>query len=422
VRTDAVLTGFTAFALWQLLLYLQRRSLRNIILGAVGAGLAFSTKGQIALVVIALPLLCYLAYTRKWKMLLDWRVLVALLVFALTITPMLYAYYQQFDLHPEKVIRGKAGRTGFRFIFWEQSFERLSGEGVGQNSSDYFFFFHTFLWVFLPWTVIGLSAYWARIKRIFKKRFQPQKGIEVLTIGGISLIFLLISFAQFKLPHYLNITIPLFSVLTGAYLVYIRNTEKESLLKIFRNIQYGIFGLCLVVAALLTHLVFEAGIRENLLLGVAISILVYVVVERSLSFKKIITTAVLSSILINLSLNVSFYPSLLKYEAGATMADIVKDNSIPVDRIYKLSEAHTWALDFYNRAPVKITSSERVTDMNDIWVYATDKELDLLKTKGLSWEVQYTTDQFRITRLQARFLNPDTRNEVIRKRHMVYLK
>ncbi|MBT8210682.1 MAG: glycosyltransferase family 39 protein, partial [Eudoraea sp.] len=335
VRTDAVLTGFTVFALWQLVLFFERKTLINIVMGAIGAGLAFSTKGQIALVVIALPLLCYLAYSRKWKLLLDWRVLVALLVFALTITPMLYAYYQQFDLHPEKVIRGKANRTGFRFIFWEQSFERLSGEGVGQNSSDYFFFFHTFLWVFLPWTVIGLAAYGSRAKRIIRNRFQRVKGVELLTVGGITLIFILISFAQFKLPHYLNITMPLFAVLTAAYLVWLRNENREKALRIFRNVQYGILGLCFIVAVLLTQFVFKAGILEGLILSVSIAILVYVIVEKSTLSGKIITTAVLSAVLLNLSLNLGFYPSLLKYEAGATMAEIVKENNIPSERIYK---------------------------------------------------------------------------------------
>ena len=422
VRTDAVLTGLTAFALWQLLLYLQRKTIVNIMLGALGAGLAFSTKGQIALVVIALPLLCYLAYSRKWNMLFNWRVLVALGVFALTITPMLYAYYQQFDLHPEKVIRGKANRSGFRFIFWEQSFERLSGEGVGRNSSDYFFFFHTFLWVFLPWTVIGLAAYGARIKRLFKNRFQLEKGVEILTIGGITLIFLLISFAQFKLPHYLNITIPLFAILTAAYLVYLKDSANERLLRIFRTIQYFILGLCVVVASLLTHYVFEAGFWEGILLSVTVALLVYVIVERSTPLTKIVTIAVFSAVILNLSLNSSFYPSLLRYEAGATLAEIVKEKDIPVDRIYKLSEGHTWALDFYNQHPVKITSLEKVSDLRDIWVYATDKELEDLNKIGLQWEDQYTADQFRITRLQARFLNPDTRDEVLRKRHLVYLK
>ncbi|MGB5554638.1 MAG: glycosyltransferase family 39 protein, partial [Flavobacteriaceae bacterium] len=157
VRTDAVLTGFTIFSIWQLSEYIETRSIKNIILGAFGAAIAFSTKGQIALVVLGLPLLCHLAYTRKWNVLWHWKVLVALVVFAITILPVLYAYYHQFDLHPEKIIRGRGERSGIFFILWEQSFERMSGEGIGTNSSDYLFFFHTFLWVFLPWTFIGLT-------------------------------------------------------------------------------------------------------------------------------------------------------------------------------------------------------------------------------------------------------------------------
>ncbi|MEM7487024.1 MAG: glycosyltransferase family 39 protein, partial [Bacteroidota bacterium] len=128
VRTDAVLTGFTIFAIWQLVSYVEKNTIWNIVLGAFGAGIAFSTKGQIALVVIGVSILCHLAYTRKWERLFNWKFFVALSVFGITITPMLYAYYLQFDLHPEKVIRGKSDRSGIFFIFWEQSFERLSGE------------------------------------------------------------------------------------------------------------------------------------------------------------------------------------------------------------------------------------------------------------------------------------------------------
>ena len=103
VRTDAVLTGFTIFAIWQLTTYIETKALKNIALGAFGAGIAFSTKGQIALLVMGFPLLCHLAYTRKWKRFLSWKVLIALVVFGLTIAPMLYAYYHQFDLHQRKL-------------------------------------------------------------------------------------------------------------------------------------------------------------------------------------------------------------------------------------------------------------------------------------------------------------------------------
>ena len=117
VRTDAVLTGLTIFAIWQLIRYVEKGSLWAILLGALGAGMAFSTKGQIALVVIGISLLCHLIYTRKWKSLLSWKLIPALLIFGITISPMLYAYYQQFDLHPEKIIRGKSNRSGIFFHF-----------------------------------------------------------------------------------------------------------------------------------------------------------------------------------------------------------------------------------------------------------------------------------------------------------------
>ena len=241
VRTDAVLTGLTAFAIWQLYEYLRSGKTIPLLLGAAGAGLAFSTKGQIALLVIGLPLICQVIYSGAWKRLWNPRLLLALVVFGLVITPMLYAYYQQFDLHPEKVIRGRDHRSGILFIFWEQSFERLSGEGIGKNSSDYFFFFHTFLWVFLPWTLIGLLAYWEKAREFWRNR--KSRDGEVLTLGGITLIFLIISFAQFKLPHYLNITIPLFAVLAASLMERWYREQNTKALKRMAHAQLGIFSL-----------------------------------------------------------------------------------------------------------------------------------------------------------------------------------
>ena len=422
VRTDAVLTGFTILSIWQLVLYIKYNGLWNIVLGAIAAGLAFSTKGQIALVVILLPILCYLAYAKKWKVLANWKVVLALFVFALTITPMLYAYYQQFDLHPEKIIRGKAARSGFRFIFWEQSFERLSGEGVGKNSSDYFFFFHTFLWVFLPWTVLGLIAYGAGIKQFIRGGLKSKNNGELLTLGGIGLIFILISFAQFKLPHYLNITIPLFAVLTSAYLVGLLKNGQTKLLVLLAKVQYGIFVLCIVVAALLILYVFTA--RTIWIPGLVLILIagaVFISKNQDTSFKRLVTISVFAAVVLNAVLNLSFYPNLLRFQGGSSMAKIVEEKEIPVDKIYKLSDAHTWSLDFYNKKPVRKITVESIKNQHNIWVYATDRELDLLRKTGLSWSQQFTVDQFRITRLQGRFLNKATRENVLNKRHLIYL-
>lgn len=422
VRTDAVLTGFTIFAIWQLATYIEKNSFKNLLLGAFGAGIAFSTKGQIAILVIGLPLLCHLIYSNKWKQLFNWKVLVALVIFGITIAPILYAYYLQFDLHPEKVIRGKDHRSGILFILWEQSFERLSGEGVGKNSSDYFFFFHTFLWVFLPWTLIGIAAYWTRAKEFTANRFRRDTGKELLTVGGITLIFLIISFAQFKLPHYLNILIPLFAILSASFIGELLNSSKGKNNKVFLGLQYFILGLVFVSTVLICLYVFKISHwYAYVLLGLAILVIAYYTMRREDFGIKIISISVYSSLLLNAILNLHFYPSLLKYQAGSTMAGIVAENNIPVESIYKITWHHTWGLDFYNQYPVKFSEYTNLAGLGPVWVYVADKDLKKLKDSGLNWDKQFTVDQFRITRLQPKFLNPATRDEILNKMHLIHL-
>ncbi len=422
VRTDAVLTGFTIFAIWQLVTYIEKGNLNAIILGAVGAGIAFSTKGQIALLVIGFPILCHITYKRNWKVFLNWKVLVALVFFGIAIAPMLYAYYHQFDLHPEKVIRGKSDRSGIFFIFWEQSFERLSGKGMGKNSSDYLFFLHTFLWVFLPWTILAIAALGNRIRNFIKMKFSYNPTYEFLTTGGIVLIFILISFAQFKLPHYLNVTIPLFSVLTASYLYELYHNKKTKTIKFLLAGQYFILTIVFIASALICFFVFKiTNVPVYVALSIIGSIGVYYCLKSEGSYVRLITVSVCASLLLNTVLNLHFYPNLLNYQGGSSMANVVKKNNIPVDNIYKIGDNYSWALDFYNRHPVKISTLEEIEHKHDVWIYADDKELELLRKSGADWNEQYSVDHFRITRLQGKFLNPNTRHKVLRKMHLIHV-
>lgn len=423
VRTDAVLTGFTAFALWQLARYLISGSLPGLLLGALGAGLAFSTKGQIALVVIALPLLCHLLARGGWKRLADARLLLALGVFALAIAPMLYAYYHQFDLHPEKVIRGRDHRSGIVFIFWEQSFERLSGEGVGKNSSDYFFFFHTFLWVFLPWTLVGLAAFGTRIRdgwRALRAR-TPWPG-EWLTAGGITLIFILISFAQFKLPHYLNILIPLFAVLSGGFLDARHRDGRLQWLRRVARLQAGILGIVVVALALIVFWVFPLPLPAALagvMALVALSVLLWKRLQDPL--QRLVGISVLAAVLLNAGLNGYFYPRLLQYQAGSEIARQIRQEGLDVPTIYKLDAEHTWALDFYSGSPAVQVAKGDLEARGPVWVYVSEAQRDALAQEGFGWDRELAADQFRISRLQGRFLNPKTRHKVIGKRFLLHL-
>jgi len=136
---------------------------------------------------------------------------------------------------------------------------------------------------------------------------------------------------------------------------------------------------------------------------------------------RIITLSVCSSLLVNFVLNGHFYPELLKYQAGSTMAQEISNNQIDTNRVYKLGEFYTWALDFYNQKPVKVTTLSEVSDKKDVWLYATEKDLETLKSSGFEWDKQIVVDQFRITRLNLKFLDPATRYKKLSKRYLVHL-
>lgn len=122
VRTDAVLTGASIFAIWQLVKYINTKNLLSIILGAIGLGVAFSTKGQLAVLIIGSALFCYVLYNRKWDAVFNWKLVIGLLTFLISSTPMLYAYYLQFDMHPEKLVEGQKKYLGNSIYFLGSEF------------------------------------------------------------------------------------------------------------------------------------------------------------------------------------------------------------------------------------------------------------------------------------------------------------
>ena len=136
---------------------------------------------------------------------------------------------------------------------------------------------------------------------------------------------------------------------------------------------------------------------------------------------KLVTISVCASLMLNAVLNLHFYPNLLDYQGGSSMSKVIKEKDIPVDRIYKVGKDYSWSLDFYNQYPVQLTTVDFLKDKKDIWVYVNDEEMSLLQSKGFDWDSQLSVDQFRITRLQGKFLNPNTRKKVTRKMHLLHI-
>src|SRR5688572_12072213 len=242
VRMDAILTASIIFATWQLVEWVHHKRRLHVVGAALGLALGFCTKGHIAVFTPGIGILFYILYKKDWKSFYNPQLLIMLLAFAIFIAPVVYCYYLQYDLHPEKVIREKSGRSGVAFILWSQNFERFQGDSFGADAkNDYLFFFHSFLWTFAPWSILAFIAFFKRVKSFATRKH------EWLTIGTFAVMGAMITLSGFKLPHYLNIIFSPTAVLTASCLL--EQWERRKTLKGLLLTQIILCSLCLLIAA-----------------------------------------------------------------------------------------------------------------------------------------------------------------------------
>ena len=347
VRMDAILTAFVAFATWQLVEFIQHKKLLNITGAALGLALGFSAKGHIAVFVPAVAALFYMLYRKDWKLFINWKWLLLLVLFGLFIVPVVYCYYLQYNLHPEIIVRGKDHINGVKFILFSQSIERFGGEMGSDAKNDYFFFLHSFLWAFAPWSILAYIAIAGRFKTFLQRRE------EWLTAGVFIIMLLLVSFSGFKLPHYLNIVFPTTAVLTAAFIISKRGNGKW--IRTILILQACIVFLLLLLSAFINGWAFPVK-STAVIAGLVIFLAVVFYFIKSKVYhtaQKNIIIPVAAMAFSFFLLNSNFYPQLLTYQGGNELAFAAKEKLTP-DDVYFWKETYSSSFNFYTKTLRKL--------------------------------------------------------------------
>lgn len=405
VRTDAVLTGFIIFSIWQFVKFIQSQSVTYAILAGLGTALAFSSKGLMAVVIIGLCIFSYLLYSKEWKNFFNLKIFFTLIFFIIGITPVLYAYQHQF------------GEEGIKFILFNQSLNRLTANGFKETSPDYFFFFHTLLWAFLPFSLAFYFGVFEKTAFFIKNKFKKIEGVEFLTLGGFWMVMLIFSVSKFKLPHYLNGLIAVLAILTSAYLfdIYRRNCIKK--IKILYIIQLVVILSAFVGTGLLTY--FFTGIHNIVFYLLFCLVMMYLLVKiftKEDLFKKYVFISLIFSIGVNIYLNTQFYPVLTQYQGSLKMAEFVNKNKIDKEKILMLKGYEPWAFDFYTRRNTLRVDENTLKKGDYLVIY--NEHLNLVKK---NYQFIDTENHYRITRLSLKFLNPKTRPEQYEKISLIQI-
>lgn len=404
VRMDAILTSSIAFATWQLVEFIQHKKILNIAGAALGLALGFCTKGHIAVFVPAVAAFFYILYRKEWKLFLSWKWLLLLVLFGLFISPVLYSYYLQYNLHPEKMVRGKDHINGIKFILLNQSIERFSGQMGNDGKQDYFFFFHSFLWAFAPWSIIAYLAIAGRVKNFFHRRE------EWLTTGVFITVLLVVSFSGFKLPHYLNIVFPTTAVLVASFLAGKKDNLKW--VKTFYSIQFVIVSLLLLLVGIINGWAFPVK-SGWVVVGVVLLLAVVFYFIKSPVYNRLQKTVTISFAAMAFSfflLNNNFYPQLLNYQGGNKLAEATRGKINP-DAVYFWKNIYSSSFNFYTQTLRKPFADSVLQPGKKIWlVYDIQNEGEIIQA-GYKLGQGFSSLDYEITKLDIKFVNPVKREK-----------
>lgn len=414
VRTDAVLTGATIFAIWQLYRYINTQNILAMVIGAIGLGISFSTKGLYGPMIIFFAIMSQMILMKKLKVLLSYKTILGFLVFALTISPVIYAYYVQF------------GQEGVEFILWKQNVDRATATNLVPSNTDYFFFFHSILWLFFPWSLLMYFGLFKVIQKWVKNKLKPIKMVEVMTIVGVFAPLLILSFSQFKLPHYVNPLIPLLSIMSAHFIYNWYENGKTKTLKTFLVINYVFIPILIAAVVGILFFVFEptASIFVIFAVLIALGLLGWSIYIKNEKHIKLVLVSVLIMVFVNTAMNLYFYPNLLEYQAGLQLSRIVKEKKIDKSKLRVVNQGYSWTLDFYTQINTPDVTKDELDNLNEnLWVYIDkDENYDLIKNSKVRIVDSIAVDHFRVSKLNIKFIKPSTRASKLKKAYLLHIK
>jgi 4-amino-4-deoxy-L-arabinose transferase-like glycosyltransferase len=416
VRAEPYLTGLIIAALFHFSKAVSQKLGWHLVAACFFTGCAIMTKGPFSILIIGAAVGGHLLVTKNWKALLHWKWLVAAALIVVFISPELYSLWYQFDSHPEKIVHGKTGVSGIRFFLWEGQMSRIADTGMLREKKDHFFYLHTLLWAFLPWSLVLFAAIVQKIKSGFKKTAGPT---EWYTLLGTVLTVLLFSISRFQLPYYTNIVFPLMAIVTASYIPTIQKKAAS-----FFRISQTVFTILLIAVPVLLQVLYTPIFSSYLPWIILTAILVLIIfLPRWVQQDNTLTAfcrAGIAVLFLNFYFNQLFYPDLLKYQASSEAAFIANTRYPGQPAVYV--SLYTPAFEFYSQGeliqggtnPVPPSGPSR----SGTW-YINEEELAQLKSNGTKYELVKELSHFNVSQLSLKFINKKTRGSQLIKRYLV---
>lgn len=413
VRTDTILMGWVILAIWQLTEWFRHPDKTvHFVIGFVAIGFGMLTKGLIALMVPIFALGCHFVLQRKFSVFFKPVYLIGLCIIAVILLPMSIGLYQQFDLHPEKIVNGHTHISGLRFFYWTQSFGRITGESVWNNNVSFAFLFHNLMWGLLPWSAFFVAGLIKDSFQLIKNRCRVVDDKEFISTGGFILTYCSLAVSNYQLPHYIYVVLPLVALITAKMIYSLFWENKWSTLKlILTALQWLVWAALLLLPFLV--LLFTFPTTSWWVWAIPVATALATIYTYIASDKKVWHTSIVAIIGVNIFLSSWFYPQLLTFQPGCAAGRFVAQESPRPLYLYKASHMGA-AVYFYSRQI--IPSADSLSQVKPkAFLITAKKGLEDLAHQHQSYRIIKELPSYPITRLTLDFLNKKTRDQVVEK-------
>lgn len=405
IHTDSLLTANVIFSVWQLAEYFKTKKLPNMLLAGLGIGLGIISKGPIGIFVPVTAAVSHLVYQKQLKLIFSYKVVLGAVVTLAVLAIGLSGIFNQF------------GVDGLSYFFWGNNVGRITGAIKG-GSTDYLFYFHTTLYIFLPWAVLFFMGLFMEFKTLFKS-----KTPELFTLGGIFFYWIIISVAKAKAPHYFMVLSPFMAVLSAKWLLcFYEEKPSPGMQKTIGKIQ-GFVNIFLWIVLFAMCIYFFPS--KNILFWLAVAVLLFLFFLAGKSNNKlnrIIQKSVIAIVALNFALNAHLFPKIFTYHAVIPACEIFNEQA-GAGEMLNMYESEHRELFFYAKNPgYFLYNSEDLKKClarkND-WIFTNDEGLKEIEQSTAKVELIQSFKHRSLSKLTPGFINPATREQRLSNMHLV---
>ncbi|NLU39227.1 MAG: glycosyltransferase family 39 protein [Bacteroidales bacterium] len=434
IHTDTVLFTNVALSLWAIRCWLTNEKPFYAFLSGLALGLSFITKGPFGLLIPIGSAAGFLLWKRKISAKIAQQ---SILIVFLTILVGLLAVVPIFQ---------KNGFNGVWYFLWDNNLKRLSGE-FNKTSTDYFFYFHNLLYLFLPWTLFLFSGIVFIIRDYFRKKLNAN-GFFIF--WGLFLFLFILSIAQSKLPNYIMSGLPLLAIVSARAWNEIFDKKQKTL--VFIHI---IILIVLILFTILIPLWFPVQPEHYIWIGIpALTIPAFIFFKTNEAKTTLFVRTLITMLAIALTLNLYVFPMLFSKQGAPKAAKIINEKSLASEEVYYLSptdisirdsiemlnttavpgaeniqtELHfyrNYELMFYCEKSVnyieQLEDIEDIINRRGIWIYTDPTGLEQIQNLTKKPLDLFSIDHLNLKR-PAKYIRPSTRGKSLEKTYLVHLE